>query len=244
MISAWEIGTLLGAVLLGGGLAFLWTKYQRLRISLILSLAAGYLMGIIATHLLPDIFGQGSGTRSGLFLLVGFLIQLLLDHLSQGVEHGHIHTHRDLGRQFYTILIGLSLHAILEGLPLTGYEVLETHAHQHTPGYNHLLAGIALHKIPAAYVLALLMRINGFSRRRFWMMLILFSLMTPLGAWLGGHFVTGIAALQAVMALVVGSLLHIATTILFESEGGHHHHLTWWKLLAVVIGIGLALIAH
>jgi hypothetical protein len=40
------------------------------------------------------------------------------------------------------------------------------------------------------------------------------------------------------MAFVIGTFLHISTTILFENS--EQHHFSKKKLLAVLVGIGLA----
>ncbi len=173
-----EYSILFFAVILGGVIAVLSPKYQKHQVSIILAFAAAYLLGIIATHLLPGVFYPETGSQAGLFLLGGFLIQLLLENLSQGIEHGHFHKEKTHGGQFYAILLGLCLHAILEGLPLSGYQELSDHGHHHHTDFNHFLAGIAIHHIPAAYVLALLMKTHLFPRSRFWLVLLLFAIMT------------------------------------------------------------------
>lgn len=243
-----EYLTLLASALAGGLLAFLWKEYRRDWLGLILAFAGSYMLGIIATHLLPGIFGPGGSGKAGLFLLAGFVMQLLFSNLSQGVEHGHFHKEKSHGRQFWLIYFGLCLHALVEGLPLSGYEVFDMHLHHHGhdhdhgPLFNHLLAGVALHKLPEAYVLALLMRVNDYRGMRFWGLLAAFAMMSPLGALLGGYWIIDAQALRFTMAFVVGSLLHIATTILFETESSGHHRIPWRKMAAIALGIVLALL--
>lgn len=242
-MSVLEYSILFFAVILGGFLAVLSPEYRRQQVSVILSFAAAYLLGIIATHLLPGAFHEVGSGYAGLFLLAGFLIQLLLENLSQGIEHGHFHKEKAGGRQFYGILLGLCLHAILEGLPLSGYDQLDPHRHADGSAVNHFLAGIAIHHIPAAYVLALLMKTHRFQPVRFWGVLVLFAIMTPLGAWIGELALLDPDTLRNTLALVIGSLLHIATTILFEAEQGHYHRVSLWKFLAILTGIALSLIS-
>lgn len=238
-----EYGILFIAVILGGGIAILSPRYQKQQVSIILTFAAAYLLGIIATHLLPGVFYEAASGRAGLFLLGGFLIQLLLENLSQGIEHGHFHKEKTHSNQFYTILLGLCLHAFMEGLPLSGYDLLHSHQHAHPSDFNHFLAGIAIHHIPAAYVLALLMRTQQFRASTFWLVICIFAIMTPVGAWLGEQILLDVETVRNMMALVIGSLLHIATTILFETEQGHYHRVSWGKLIAILVGIGLSLIS-
>jgi hypothetical protein len=67
--------------------------------------------------------------------------------------------------------------------------------------------------------------------------------MAPLGAF--SHFLliqteqTWVAELTPkVTGILIGILLHVSTTIIFESEEGHKFN--WWKFLAIIIGIGMA----
>ena len=242
-MSVFEYAILFLAVILGGSLAVVSPEYKRQQVSVILSFAAAYLLGIIATHLLPGAFHASGSGYAGIFLLAGFLIQLLLENLSQGIEHGHFHKEKANGGQFYGILLGLCLHAILEGLPLSGYDQLDPHHHDGGGGVNHFLAGIAIHHIPAAYVLALLMRTHQFPPGKFWGVLVVFGIMTPMGAWIGEHVLLDPDMLRNTLALVIGSLLHIATTILFEKEQGHYHRVGLWKLIAILTGIALSLVS-
>jgi len=248
-MSATEYLVLTISALLGGSLAFVFREYQRQWTGTVLAFAGSFILGIIATHLLPGIFGAEDASRSGIFLLVGFILQLFFSNLTQGVEHGHFHKEHAHPRQFYLVFFGLCLHALMEGVPLSGYSALDLHAHHehdlhlHIPQFNHLLAGVALHKLPEAYVLALLMRVNRFPTWKMVLFILAFALVTPFGALLGNVFIPDPAVLRWAMALVVGSLLHIATTILFESEQAGHHRISWQKVTAIAIGMAISLLA-
>ena len=64
--------------------------------------------------------------------------------------------------------------------------------------------------------------------------------MTPLGSWLGSMNTWSEVAKVRINALVVGVLLHVSTTILFESSKNHQFNAT--KFGAILLGIGLAYI--
>ena len=83
-----------------------------------------------------------------MWVLVGFFIQLLLEQLSGGVEHGHIHApHNATGKFAISVMLGLCVHAFLEGIPLTHFTEYAGSAHaHHGHEHNHLLYGIILHK--------------------------------------------------------------------------------------------------
>ena len=228
---------LFSSVLIGGGLGLVLSKGQDQNLRLILSFSGAYILGITAIHIMPGIFHE-SYTYTGIWMLVGFFIQLLLEQFSQGVEHGHIHAQKNASTNFaITILLGLSLHALIEGIPLNNY----THLHGNL-SFDHLLYGIVLHKIPAAFALSILLLKSGFKKSSTIIALLVFALMSPLGAW-SFSFITGSPELiNYSMALVAGSFLHIATTILFEADNSNHHKISKKKLLAIIFGLFLALL--
>jgi len=213
---------------------------------LLLSFSGAYLLGIAAMELMPSVFGDPR-LHSGIWLLGGFFVQLLLEGLSQGVEHGHVHAHeRESYRYALTVMIGLGIHAFLEGLPLGtaaahAAHAAETagHVHDHFDS-NHLLIGIVLHKLPAAFALGLLLRYSGYSRTFTWGCLLVFAVLSPLGALMGEVVSIDPVWRNRVMALVVGSFLHISTTILFEADGGRSHGISPRKLLVVILGMLVA----
>lgn len=245
-MALWQYFLLFGSVLLGGGIAQLlrgaedevrWRAY----LPLLLSFSGAYLLGIAAMELMPSVFADPE-LHSGVWLLGGFFVQLLLEGLSQGVEHGHIHAHkRESYRYALTVMVGLGIHALLEGLPLgTASELAaEGHSHGHFDG-DHLLWGIILHKLPAAFALGLLLRYSGYSRKFTWLCLLVFASLSPIGAALGEVVSIDPVWRNRVMALVVGSFLHISTTILFEADGGRTHGVSAKKLAVVVLGMGVA----
>lgn len=241
-MASWEYILLFLSVLLGGGLG-LYFKYENdKRLRLLLSFSGAYVLGITVLHILPSVYHSNLVT-TGYWLLGGFFIQLLLEQLSQGVEHGHIHAHKNASTLFaYQVLLGLCLHAFMEGLPLSNYELLH---HQHGEAdtdFNHLLYGIVLHKLPAAFALSVLLLKSGMKPVFTITCIVIFSSMSPLGAFVSEQLTPNTTVLQNALALVAGSFLHISTTILFESDSSHHHRISWAKLGVIIIGLGAALL--
>lgn len=236
----WQYLLLIFSALLGGGLSLigerkLWEYY----IPYLLSFSGAYLLGVIALELIPETFGAPGG-QPGLFLLLGFLLQLLLESLSQGVEHGHIHTHENAPTRYgVQVMFGLCLHALLEGLPLAGGEDAMAHGHVHLSG-ERLLFGILLHKLPAAFALGVLLRSSGYKNAFTISCILIFAIMSPLGGWIGLGLLSSAEWHHNVMALVIGSFLHISTTILFESDRSVRHNISSWKLGIIILGLGLA----
>ena len=99
-------------------------------LQLLLTFSGGYLLAVSLLHLIPEIFTNTDPNNIGLFILAGFLVQIILEHFSKGIEHGHSQKNNGIT---FSVLISLCLHALLEGIPLGG--CLHNHAH------NSLLVG-------------------------------------------------------------------------------------------------------
>jgi zinc and cadmium transporter len=169
----------------------------------------------------------------GLYVLAGFFLQLVIEFFSEGIEHGHIHTHGTGEKAFpFAMMVGLSIHSFLEGMPLSGR--FGTDDPHHT-----LLSGIILHHVPVAFALASMLSISGVSRRGVIAYLVLFAAMAPLGAlsgeWVNQAFFTEASVyFNRMMAIVIGIFLHISTTILFETNESHRFNL--YKLVVIAAG--------
>lgn len=220
-----------------GGLAIFMVKSDKSQLlKLILSFSGAYLFAITVLHLIPEAYSGEHSETVGIYILIGFLLQIFLEQFSQGIEHGHIHSHshKHDGHIFpYGIMISLCLHAFLEGMPL---------ARDH---HNELIWGISLHHIPAAFALASILLQNHYSKFSILSFVALFALMAPVGYYvslgLSNGSIGGIESyFNNIMGIVIGIFLHISTTILFESSADHK--INFKKLTAVLIGIGIALI--
>ena len=77
-----------------GGLLVFRVVIKENQLKLILAFSAAYLLALTFLHLIPEVFQQGS-QDAGMFILIGFFIQLFIDYFSTGIEHGHIHIHKE-----------------------------------------------------------------------------------------------------------------------------------------------------
>ena len=229
------------SVLAGGLLALRIKNHSRDTLRLVLSFSGAYLLGVTSIHLLPEAFNHGH-SRAGFWILGGFLLQLLLESLSRGVEHGHIHPEHSVSKTFVIpLMIGLFIHAFIEGIPLGPEDLFHEHEH-HGHAHNSLFYGIILHKLPAAFALGALLQLSHFQRVTTILCLVIFGLASPLGALLGGMLELDHSQFQDLLGLVIGTFLHISTTILFEAEDKANHHVSGKKLTAILAGLGLALL--
>ncbi len=238
-MSIWAYALLFLTSLAGGAAAFLFKKMPRQGLRDVLAFSGAYILGIVVLHLLGDVYGSGFA-NAGRWILVGFFFQLLLDFLSKGIEHGHVHAHDEPGRVFlFQIMAGLCLHAFFEGLPLGGHALLHPEPAGHDQP-NGLLAGIILHEAPASFTLASLLVLSNFNRTTVWACLVFKALMAPAGALCATLLPIDHDLLAALTSVVIGLFLHISTTILFEADPGGHHRMAWPRLLAVAGGAALA----
>ncbi|RZK72839.1 MAG: zinc/iron permease [Pedobacter sp.] len=231
----WKLSILFLSAFLGGTAIFLVKSDKSQLLKLILSFSGAYLFAITVLHLIPDAYHGTDHEDIGIFILIGFLLQVFLEQFSEGVEHGHIHKHNDTRVFPFGIMISLCLHAFLEGMPLAKDQ------------HNALIFGISLHHIPAAFALGSILMQSHIKKGSILIYISLFALMAPLGFFVSYSISNGsIGGIEnyfnRIMGIVIGIFLHISTTILFESSVDHK--VTKRKMIAVLCGIGIALIGY
>ncbi|MEE9407002.1 MAG: ZIP family metal transporter [Polaribacter sp.] len=217
---------LIASVLLGALLVLIIKPSQKI-VRLLLAFSGAYLLSVTILHLLPEVYTIDSDdTLVGIFILIGIILQSVLESFSKGAEHGHIHIHTD-GKKFPTLLfVSLCLHAFSEGLPI------------HNADSNLLLA-IVVHKIPIAIVLTTFLINTNYTKKTIFIFLIFFGLMSPLGVLLGDKMSFFITYSTEITALIIGVFLHISTIILFESSENHKFNLQ--KFIAILFGVLLTI---
>lgn len=224
---------LLFALPLAAGLAAWRIHVDHQRFTMMLAFSGAYILGLSFFHILPSSYSS-LGMNTGLFIIIGFMFQVLLEVLTKGVEHGHAH-HIDGKRLPLALFIGLALHSLLEGMPFG-------HGHDHGHGEDALLLGVIIHKLPEAFILGTILRNSGVTTARAMMFIVAFACMSPLGGIISGivehRFEDTAGYFGIVMAMVVGMFLHIATTIIYEADRSHRFNLG--KMLAIITGFALA----
>ena len=232
-MALWKVIVLFLGAFTGGMSVFLFKGDNHKNLKLVLSFSGAYLFGITVLHLIPDAY-HGNDNYVGVFILIGFLFQIVLEQFSDGIEHGHIHKpdHEHMVAFPLAILVSLCIHAFLEGMPLA------------EGNQNQLVWGIALHHVPAAFALATVLLSNQQGKSKTIFFVVLFAVMAPAGYFFSNALSTGgIGNLQhyfnRIMGIVIGIFLHISTTILFESSSDHKF--TAKKMIAVLLGVGIAL---
>lgn len=222
------------------GIAVLFVNISSKSLKLVLSFSGAYLFAISVLHLIPEIYASSS-EDIGLYILIGFFMQILFEFFTEGIEHGHIHIHHHQGHTHafpWAMMLGLSIHSFLEGMPL---------ADSSNDSYQSLLTGIVLHNIPIAIALMTMLIKSHIEKKVAVLSLVIFALVTPLGALtshlIGANMIGDFSVyFDKIMAVVVGIFLHISTTILFESSENHRFNLI--KFLIIILGAALAFVGH
>ncbi|PKA84325.1 ZIP zinc transporter [Ulvibacter sp. MAR_2010_11] len=192
------------------------------QMSLLLAFSGAFLLSMTILELLPEVFEMPKD-RIGIFIMGGILLQICLEFFSKGAEHGHIHVHSEKRDFPWLLFISLSIHALLEGFPISDE--------------NNILVGIIVHKVPVALILSFFFIKAKYSNTVTIAFMTFFALMTPIGNYLSG-FETLQAYHTEITAIVIGIFLHVSTTILYESSKDHKFNLA--KLVTIILGIVVA----
>ncbi len=226
---------LLSSIVLGAITVFWFKLHDPKHIRLLNAFTGAYLLSLTLLHLLPELYRAPEGDEVshhlliGALILAGFYVQVALDVISMGVEHGHSHPLH--GRMPIGVVSGLCLHAFVEAMALG-----DAHEHHDLASRQLLLVSIVVHNFPVSIALLGMLLQSGMRRRAALGMLVVFAAMAPLGMFISAH--TGLAAhSRELMAVVIGIFMHISTTILFEASDAHRFNLA--KLATIIIGTGL-----
>jgi putative Mn2+ efflux pump MntP len=195
----------------------------------LLILSAGFLITVCVSEVFPEVYQTGNH-NIGIWIIGGVLLQMILESLTKGFEHGHFHHHHEEKNILpVALMLGMFIHAFLEGIPLANI----------TDFSSPYLLGIVFHNLPISFILGTFLlgrNTNKFS----WFIIVLFALASPLGLVFGNYFDKNLQ--PYFLALVGGIFLHISSVIIFESN--KNHKMDWQKILLVIAGVALALLNH
>ncbi|MGI9526926.1 MAG: ZIP family metal transporter [Weeksellaceae bacterium] len=212
---------LLSSVFIGAGISYFFHHIRDLS-RILLTFSGAFLLTATVLEIFPEIY-HSEKPNIGLFILFGVFLQIILEAITKGAEHGHFHHHKEDSFPI-SIFLGLIIHAFIEGTPL------------HEDNDNHLLYTIAIHKIPVAIVLTgFIMKITT-NRIYQFLFILIFAFASPIGYWFG-HLLPSNATTY-ILAMVAGIFLHISTVIIFESSDNHRLKLK--KIIALLLGFAVA----
>lgn len=203
-------------------------------VKLLLAFSGAFLLTVTVVHMLPELY-VGHPSTIGAWVMAGFMLQVVLEFFSHGIEHGHVHVHRHPDHRLpLTTLLSLFVHSFTEGMPFADAAVRAN---------GSFVAGVLMHKAPMAMALATVLRRSQVPSSRSWAMIAVFALALPAGmgaGFLGGDR-SGGAFLASALAVAIGMLLHISTTIIFESTPDHRFNAK--RFVTVLAGAALAFLS-
>jgi zinc and cadmium transporter len=231
-----NIAAIIVSILISGSLV-LFIPFKKNAIKLLLSFSGAFLLGVTVFNILPGIYTTDvSLMYAGGLILLGFLLQIILEIFSHGIEHGHVHTHHHHSKNYiYLLSVSLYIHSFLEGLPLG------SNSHEG----EDLLLGIVIHNLPIAFSYAFLLKSEKFSNAKILLFLLVFASITPLGMVLGNYVQYNMEwehFNSYALAMATGIFLHISTTIIFESGENHKYNIR--KFIAILLGFAGSYIPH
>ena len=215
------------AVVIGALVVLIFKPNNQKSLKLLLAVSGAFLLAITIFDILPEVFEDNPNAKgTGVWIMIGILLQKVLEYFSQGAEHGHVHLDKKSNQIPVLLFISLGIHALLEGFPI-----------HHN---DDILIGIIVHKIPIAMILTTFLFKTKIKKPYIILFLILFALMTPLGTFLAESLNVLQNYYKEITALVIGIFLHVSTTILFENNEGHKFNIT--KLLVILLATAVAYI--
>ena len=248
-----------------GGLLPSLFQLTHTRMQIIVSFVGGFMLAIAVLHLIPHAEHQlGNIDTTMLWTMTGILLMFFLirtfhfhnhgvaEETPEGAcdpceqdhhhSHSHVHSHPDTHQfSWIGILIGLSIHTLLDGIALGSALSLDSVSQDVLPGLGVFLA-ILLHKPLDAVSITTLMIAGGWKKIHVHVVNTGFAMMCPLGAALVLMGVNQLPGLQqelagAALAFSAGVFLCIALSdLLPEMEFHSHHRLR----LSVALGLGIA----
>jgi zinc and cadmium transporter len=233
-----QMAILFFAAIAAGAIVLLFPDIMKRFHRMLLALSGSFLLGMTLLHIFPEGYKTG-GAIVGIYVIIGFLLQMILEYFSGGLEHGHVHKsnneHKESGKIYWMLLISLCIHAITESMPLS------FHDHLHDDAHTGYLSAIVLHNIPVSMALVGVVLGGKGDKKKAAVFLLIFALAAPFGIWLSSNFAHGHEQsnfFPIIMGLAGGIILHVSTTILLETSENHRFNLI--KFVVVLLGFALA----
>ncbi|MCE2447726.1 MAG: ZIP family metal transporter [Candidatus Latescibacteria bacterium] len=249
---------------MGGKLAALGTMTHT-RTQVVMSLVAGFILGIAMFHLLPHSLDRISGSEIiekavgwmvfGMVLMI-FLLRIFHFHQhdfsseasdlydDHGHDHGVVHS-----RSLFGVAIGLGVHTVTEGIALgTSMRLGPPHENDVALAGLGVFLAIMLHKPLDAYSIIGMMKSAGHSPRARTLANVGFALLCPVVAIasFGGVELLGSeegAIVGYVLSFAAGAFLCIALSDLLP-EIHFHSHDRGKLIVSLLVGIGLAYVLY
>ncbi|MDE3000542.1 MAG: ZIP family metal transporter [Gemmatimonadota bacterium] len=261
IISGYSVGIF--AVSFAGGKLAVLGSMTHTKIQILMSLVAGFILGIAMYHLFPHslerISGPGNVEKAVAWVVFGMVLMIFLLRVFHFHQHdfsneaGELYEHQDhepgdAGGHSHSLVgvaMGLGVHTVTEGVALgTSMRISSPHEDGGALPALGVFLAILLHKPLDAYSIIGMMKFGGYSARARAAANTAFALLCPLVA-LASFWGVGLlglddgSAIGYVLAFAAGAFLCIALSDLMPEIQFHSHDRG--KLIAsLLVGIALA----
>jgi ZIP family zinc transporter/zinc and cadmium transporter len=191
------------AAMFGTLIVLMFHKWSEKNSFLIINFAAGVMLTLAFTHLIPEGLKLNSGTM--IYVLLGFLIMFFLQFI---VLFHPCHNEKCSKHTGVTSIVGLSLHSIIDGLIIAvGFEVNKS------IGILTTIA-ILLHKLPDGITISGILLHRAAPKKKIFNFSLLTACFTPLGTISGIFLFKDIstAVLGAMLGLTAGSFIFLSAS--------------------------------
>lgn len=212
-----------------GGLIPLIRRWSDDHLHHFVSFGAGIFIGTVFLHLLPEALSHEHLRSAAVFVLIGFMLIFFIEKfLFARGDGSYDHSHLVIS---ITAMVGLSVHSIIAGFGLAVGSQFESLG-------SLIFISIVAHKSTAAFALASLFVLAKLDFKKGGLLILLFSLMTPLGALIFSYIFTGYTqnSLAPFLGLTAGTFLYVAVGELLP-EVFHTKTNRWIKLMLLITGI-------
>ncbi len=224
------------ATALGGVIAL----RARDRLHLVLGLAAGLLLGLVAFDLLPEVFEMSSDTFLGaqsvsVALIGGFLLLHLYEKFfgsHEPAESDYGHDHKHTANLTGTVgALAMGLHVFLDGLALgVAFSIDER------LGIAVFVALLVHAFSDGLNTVAMLVKTNKWSKKGVWLLGV-DSIARVSGAAIGSTLALSENVTALYLAAFSGIVIYLATSHILPEA--HARHSSRWTLAATVVGVGI-----
>ena len=224
------------ATALGGVIAL----RARDRLHLVLGLAAGLLLGLVAFDLLPEVFEMSSTTFLGapsvsVALVGGFLLLHLYEKFfgsHEPAESDYGHDHKHTANLTGTVgALAMGLHVFLDGLALgVAFSIDER------LGIAVFVALLVHAFSDGLNTVAMLVKTNKWSKKGVWLLGV-DSIARVSGAAIGSTLALSENVTALYLAAFSGIVIYLATSHILPEA--HARHSSRWTLAATVVGVGI-----
>ena len=180
--------------------------------------------GSCIVHVVPDTFSH-LGYQAFVIVILGFFLPTVLEKITWCKEcetdptfSSKNHSNSSHGFFLVVLMMGLSVHALLDGSALENTFLTQEH-HDHNHDHSHLGIAILLHRLPEGFLIFDLLQ-RKLSIMMGWMGILLISIATVLG-YVFQNFDTWTMLTSYeyhIHALVAGALCHVVSHQSFTRE--------------------------